>query len=164
MCWAQCDLLPVQLGFCVAVNWLWKAETGIDGSAVNWAKTLLADTSFDYRWPKKTIRLGTGWTVLYWLCHCCSSDDHRWPAPAMSYKSRSYPSNLLLEVPCRLSKRGSAAIFWIIRGWCCLGSKPGTNGHTPAEHSCSANGPPVLITSYCYGYLHAEAWALSRAF
>lgn len=121
-----------------------KAATDGDGSAFNWAKTLLADISLAYRWPKKTISLGTGLTVrLCSLRQCCSSDVHDhswWPAPVMFYRSRSYPFNLLLEVPCRLC-RGTAQPFvaWIIRGWW-LGSKRGMA--TTAGPCRCANGPP----------------------
>lgn len=52
---------------------------------------------------------------------------------------------------------------WIIRGGVWDQNKAWTRQQGIAA-ACSANGPPVLITSYCYGYLHAEAWVLSSAF
>lgn len=57
----------------------------------------------------------------------------------------------MLDMPCRFC----AAIFARDQ------NKPWTQ-----QQGISADQapPPVLITSYCYGYLHAEAWALSKAF
>ena len=81
-----------------------------------------------------------------------------------SVNPESCPFNLLLEVPCR---RASETLFFL-DGSSEVDARDQNKACTEQRGISAASSekwpPPVLITSYCYGYLHAEAWALSRAF
>lgn len=130
-----------------------------------------ADTSFDYSWPKTKTkkRFGTGCTVIPTL-QFQSLLRFRFSWSQVASTCPVLQKADLIQLICCLrshadfAQRHHAVIFaWIIRG----GAWDQNMAWTPQQGNAatrSANGPPELVTSYCCGYLHAEPWALSRAF